>query len=85
MSITIKDVDKGLYRNFKAEAARRGLKISEAADEAFRLWANFKRPERIRNRAKIKAASEDIDKLREKSRSEWSGAEEIRKWREKRK
>lgn len=82
MGVTIKDVDKNSYRNFKAEAARRGIKISDAATEAFRLWANLKSSKRVRNRARMKRAAEDMDKLREKSGGEWSGAEEIRRWRE---
>ncbi len=85
MTVTIKDVDENSYRNFKAEAARRGMKISEAATEAFRLWTNFKRFKRIKNRSRIKKAAEDIDELREKSEKTWSGSEEIRKWREARK
>ncbi|KXA99943.1 hypothetical protein AKJ42_02080 [candidate division MSBL1 archaeon SCGC-AAA261C02] len=85
MSVTIKDVDENVYKNFKAEAVRRGLKVSEAATEAFRFWASLKKPRRVRNWSRIKKASKDIDRLREKSESEWSGTEEIRKWRDRRK
>lgn len=85
MTVTIKDVDENSYRNFKAEAARRGMNLSEAATEAFRLWTNSKRFKRVRNTGKMEKAAENMDELRKKSNESWSGSEEIRKWREERK
>ncbi|MFQ6074634.1 MAG: hypothetical protein ACE5Z5_00670 [Candidatus Bathyarchaeia archaeon] len=84
MSVTIKDVDEGVFRNFKAEAVRHGLRMGEAASEAFRLWIAFKRCGRVRDRRRMLRAAEDMDGLRKKSARGWSGVEEIRRWREQR-
>ena len=37
-SITIKKVDEKLYKEFKAEAIRSGLRVSDALNEAMREW-----------------------------------------------
>lgn len=37
-SITIKNIDEKLYQEFKAEAIRRGLRVSDAINEAMREW-----------------------------------------------
>lgn len=85
MSVTIKEIDENVFRNFKAEAIRHGLKVGEATAEAFRLWMLFKKYGRVRNRARMLKAAKHMDELRRKSEEGWSGAEEIRKWRELRK
>jgi len=82
MSVTIKEIDENVFRNFKAEAIRHGLKLGEAAAEAFRLWMLFKRYGRVRDKARMLRAARHMDELREKSAEGWSGAEEIRRWRE---
>ncbi|RLE73242.1 MAG: hypothetical protein DRJ37_00745 [Thermoprotei archaeon] len=38
MDIIIRGINEKIYREFKAEAARRGLKIREAITEAIKLW-----------------------------------------------
>jgi hypothetical protein len=38
MSMTIKGADEHAFRNLKAEVARLGIKVGEAATEAFRMW-----------------------------------------------
>jgi len=83
-SVTIKDMDDNVFRNFKAEAIRHGLKLSEAASEAFRLWIMFKKFGRVRDKDRMLNAAGDMDDLRKKSLKGWSGVEEIRKWRESR-
>ncbi len=77
-------MDENVFRNFKAEAIKHGLKVGEATSEAFRLWILFKKYGRVRDKTRMSRAVRDMDRLREKSRS-WSGTEEIRKWRELRK
>ncbi|MGQ4915983.1 MAG: hypothetical protein ACP6IU_14725 [Candidatus Asgardarchaeia archaeon] len=42
-SITIRGVDERLYREFKIEAVKQGLKIGEALNEAIRYWLKQKR------------------------------------------
>ncbi len=85
MSVSIKGLDENAYRNLKAEAIRHGMKVSEAATEAFRLWVASKRQTRQRDEERMRKAAEDMDALRNKSEIKWSGAEEIRRWRDKRK
>jgi len=38
VDVIIRGVDEDLYREFKAEASRRGMKLREALSEAMRLW-----------------------------------------------
>ena len=83
--MTVKEMDENVFRNFKAEAIRHGLKIGEATTEAFRLWILFKKYGRVRNRARMLRAAREMNRLRGKSKGGWSGTEEIRKWRELRK
>jgi hypothetical protein len=85
VSISIKDVDESAFRNLKAEAVRRGMRIGDAATEAFRAWVASQRQMRVRDRERMLAAARDMDALRESSGVGWSGAEEIRKWRDERK
>jgi hypothetical protein len=85
MSVSIKDLDEDTYRNLKAEAIRHGLKISDAATEAFRLWIASKRQTHQRDEERMRRAASDMDALRSESKTEWSGVEEIRRWRDDRK
>ncbi len=85
MSISIKDMDENTFRNLKAEAVRRGIKISDAATEAFRLWVALKRQDKVRDQERMKNAAKDIDALRSEGETVWSGATEVRKWRDERK
>jgi len=85
MSVSIKDLDENAYRNLKAEAIRHGMRVSEAATEAFRLWVASKRQTRQRDQERMRKAAEDMDTLRSQGKATWSGAEEIRRWRDQRK
>ena len=82
MSISIKDLDESVFRNLKAEAVRRGMRIGDAATEAFRAWVASKRQVRVRDRECMLAAARDMDALRGGGGADWSGVEEIRKWRD---
>lgn len=85
VSVSIKDVDENAYRNLKAEAIRHDMRVGEAATEAFRLWVASKRQTRQRDEERMRKAAEEMDKLRMEGRVSWSGVEEIRKWRDRRK
>jgi len=85
MSVSIKDLDENAYRNLKAEAIRHGMKVSDAATEAFRLWVASKRQTRQRDEERMRNAAKDMDALRGEGKAGWSGAEEIRRWRDDRK
>jgi len=45
MGVYIRGVDEKVYREFKAESIRRGLKIGEAVTEALKIWLNKHRKE----------------------------------------
>jgi len=45
MGVYIRGVDEKVYREFKAESVRRGLKIGEAVTEALKTWLNKHRKE----------------------------------------
>lgn len=85
-NVVIKDVDDAAYRHLKGEAIRAGLKVGEAASEAFRLWVQERSLRKVRDREKVRRASEEIDRVRsEVGRVEgWSSTEVVRKWRERR-
>lgn len=85
MSVSIKDLDENAYRNLKAEAIRHGMKVGDAASEAFRQWVASKRQTRQRDIERMREAAKNMDELRRSSEIEWSGVEEIRRWREERK
>jgi hypothetical protein len=85
LGVTIKELDEDVFRNFKAEAVRHGLKIGEATAEAFRLWILFKKYGTVRDRTRMRKAAEHMDELRRKSAKGWSGVREIRRWRDSRK
>lgn len=82
MSISIKDVDENSFRNLKAEAARAGVKVGDAASEAFRMWVGSRRLQRLRDKDKMLEAARQMDALRNASKGKWSGVAEIRKWRD---
>ena len=85
MSVSIKDVDENTFRNLKAEAVRLGIRVGDAASEAFRMWVASKRQNELRDRERMLKAAKDMDKLRFGYKGEWSGVAEIRKWRDQRK
>jgi hypothetical protein len=85
MSISIKDLDENVFRNLKAEAVRHGMRIGDAATEAFIMWVASKREAKMRDRERMLNAAKDMDELRSENKVEWSGAEEVRKWRDERK
>jgi hypothetical protein len=85
MSVSIKDIDENAFRNLKAEAVRRGIRVGEAATEAFRMWVASKRQSKLRDKERMLEAAKDIDKIRVENKGAWSGVAEIRKWRDQRK
>lgn len=86
MSVSIKDIDESAFRNLKAEAVRAGIRVGDAASEAFRMWVASKRQARFHDKEKMDDAARDMDRLRVQfGKVKWSGVKEIRKWRECRK
>lgn len=83
MDITIKNVRDDIFRIFKAEAVKKGLRLGEAVNEAFESWARSKRLRKLKDSSRIKRAIEHMDLTRTPS-EDWSGVREIRKWRERR-
>jgi len=46
MNITIRDVDEKVFRRFKAEAVKEGLKLGSALTSAMKFWLEKKRESR---------------------------------------
>jgi len=84
LRVSIKDVDEGAFRNLKAEAVRREMRVGDAATEAFRMWVSSKRQGKVRDEVRMLEAIQDMDRLRLEHDQEWSGVAEIRKWRDQR-
>ena len=83
-TIVIKDVDETVYRSLKGEAVKSGLRVGDAASQAFRLWVQQRNLGQVRDRDAMRRASEAIDLRRAKIGvvKGWSSTEVIRKWRE---
>src|SRR5437660_11306587 len=56
-NIVIKDVDAAVYRSLKGEAIEAGMKVGEAASQAFRLWVQQRNLGRVRDRARMRKAA----------------------------
>jgi len=84
ITVVIKDVEEEAFRNLKGEAAKAGLKVGDAASQAFKLWTQNRTLQRLRNIDKMREAAKTIDENRAKLtvQKEWSAVEEIRKWRD---
>ncbi|MBO0889100.1 hypothetical protein J2P12_08385 [Candidatus Bathyarchaeota archaeon] len=65
-NVVIKDVDGAAYRSLKAEAVRAGLKVGQAASQAFRLLVHERSLRGAKDFDTIRKASREIDRLREK-------------------
>ena len=84
--IVIKDVDEAAYRNLKGEAVKAGLKVGEAASQAFKLWVQERSLGRVKDFERIRKASREIDQLREKIGRvpDCDSSKVIREWRDRR-
>ncbi|HID91353.1 TPA: hypothetical protein EYP44_05280 [Candidatus Bathyarchaeota archaeon] len=84
ITVVIKDVEEEAYRSLKGEAAKLGLKVGEAASQAFKSWVRQRTIQRLRDIDRMRRAARVMDENRAKLTKlrEWSGVEEIRKWRE---
>ncbi|MEM2082742.1 MAG: hypothetical protein QXK34_03270 [Candidatus Bathyarchaeia archaeon] len=82
--IVIKDVDEGAYRRLKAEAMRRGIKVGQAASQAFRLWVQESELKPLKDVDRLRGAVRAIEDVRRglKRIEGWSSVEVIRSWRE---
>jgi len=83
-NIVIKDVDEAAYRSLKGEAVKTGMRVGEAASQAFRLWVQQRSLGRIHDREKMRNAAARTDEMRQKIGhvKGWSSTEVIRNWRE---
>ena len=83
-AVVIKDVDEEAFRNLKGEAVKAGLKVGEAASQAFRLWVQQRYLQRIKDIDRLRRAAEVMDRnrLRLTELKDWSSVEVIRRWRE---
>ena len=84
ITVVIKDVEKNAFRSLKGEAAKSGLKIGEAASQAFKMWVQQRTLQKLRDIERMRKAARIIDENRAKLTplKEWSGVEEIRRWRD---
>ncbi len=82
--MVIKNVNDAAYRHLKGEAVKAGLRVGEAASQAFRLWVQERSLKRVRDRDRMCRASEEIDRIRLAVGhvKGWSSTEVIREWRE---
>jgi len=80
----IKDVDEEAFRNLKGEAVKGGMKVGDAASQAFRLWVQERKLQRIKDIDRLRKAAEVMDRNRSRlaRHEDWSTVEVIRRWRE---
>ena len=83
-TVVIKDVDEEVFRNLKGEAMKAGLKVGDAASQAFRLWVQQRYLQRVKDIDRLRRAAEVMDRNRLglMEREDWSSVEVIRKWRD---
>lgn len=83
-TVVIKRVDEEAYRSLRGEAVKAGLKVGEAASQAFRLWVQHRSLQKIRDIDRMRRTAETMDRNRAKlgELEGWSSVEVIRKWRE---
>jgi hypothetical protein len=83
-TIVIKDVDEDAFRNLKGEAAKAGVKVGDAASQAFRLWVQGRSLRRLKDVDRLRRAAALMDRNRSRlsERDDWSTVEVIRSWRE---
>lgn len=83
-TVVIKDVDEEAFRRLKAEAVRRGIKIGQAASQAFRLWVQEAELKPLKDFSHLREAAAAIEESRLKLKpiEGWSSIEVIRSWRE---
>jgi len=82
--VVIKDVDENAFRRLKSEAIKKGIKIGQAASQAFRLWVQESELKPLKDVDRLKKATEAIENTRLKLQTieGWSSVEVIRSWRE---
>ncbi|MEM2896818.1 MAG: hypothetical protein QXG01_04500 [Candidatus Bathyarchaeia archaeon] len=83
-TVVIKDVDKNAFRRLKAEAIKRGIKVGQAASQAFRFWAQESESRPLKDISRLKEAANAIEKSRSKLKviEGWTSVDVIRSWRE---
>jgi hypothetical protein len=84
ITVVIKDVDEGAFRMLRAEAVKKGIKVGQAASQAFRLWAQESGLKPLKDLNRLRSVVEAIENARLKLRMmrDWSSVDVIRSWRE---
>ncbi|MEM3430880.1 MAG: hypothetical protein QXN20_08300 [Candidatus Bathyarchaeia archaeon] len=84
VTVVIKDVDENAFRRLKSEAIKRGIKIGQAASQAFRLWTQESELKPLKDINRLREAVEAIENVRLNLQTieGWSSVEVIRNWRE---
>jgi len=62
--VVIKDVDENAFRRLKSEAIKKGIKIGQAASQAFRLWVQESELKPLKDVDRLKKATEAIENTR---------------------
>ncbi len=77
-------MDEAVYRSLKVEATKAGLKVGDAASQAFRLWVQQRSLGRVRDREAMHKAAREMDLRRARigQAKGWSSTDVIRKWRD---
>ncbi|MHA1607958.1 MAG: hypothetical protein ACTSWP_10585 [Candidatus Freyarchaeota archaeon] len=69
VTLVARGVDGKLYREFKAEAVRRGMKVSQAIEESMRLWLSSR--EQVKSEVDIN--NEAYERMREELEAKYKG------------
>ena len=81
MDVSIKGVEERAFRSLRSEAIKRGIKVGDATTDAFRMWVASKSQVRLREKERMMKAADDMDRIRAQGGTNWSGVDEIRRWR----
>ncbi len=69
-SKTIRSIDERVFRDLKGEAARKGIPVGEAVNEALRLWVAENRRRSTHKRSLLKMQASDWGEGTENSSTE---------------
>ncbi|MBS7646138.1 MAG: hypothetical protein QXR65_07925 [Candidatus Bathyarchaeia archaeon] len=83
-TVVIRDVDEKAFKRLKAEAMLRGIKVGQAASQAFRLWVQESGMKPLKGLDRLREAADAVEgaRLRLRPIEGWSSIEVIRGWRE---
>jgi NAD(P)H-dependent flavin oxidoreductase YrpB (nitropropane dioxygenase family) len=87
ITVVIKDVDENAFRMLKAEAIKKGIKVGQAASQAFKLWVQEYELKPLKDVKRLKEAVKAVEEAGKKLKKieGWSSVKVIRSWREQQK